>query len=132
MVVAQFEIGALGESCEFCAMDSAEAAVEVAIAAQSRTVPMKSGFRTIYFVLCLVPWIILPHCFGQLKNPLDPFEALFDHLFVGFFLEFLSTLLGIVGVILAIFAPRGLKIGLLISAGIAAIPGLWILSAASN
>ena len=57
-------------------------------------------------------------------------EALFDGrvLCAGLFVESLSTLLVTFGAIATISAPRGTKTGILIAAGVAAIPGLWILT----
>ena len=86
---------------------------------------MKSGFRTIYFVLCFVPWVVLPACFGQHQNLLEDLSARFGRrLFAGLLVECLSTVLPTIGVVAAVAAPRGSKLGLLILAGIAAVPGL--------
>jgi hypothetical protein len=46
--------------------------------------------------------------------------------------EILSPFLAALGVILATSAPRGEKLGLLIAAGVAAFPGLWLLIEGAN
>jgi len=88
---------------------------------------IKSGFSTLYFALCLVPWAILAVCYRLAEYPL---LALLDGraLFGGLLVELLSALLGAVGLVAATLAPRGLRSGILIAAAVAAIPGMWILT----
>jgi len=90
---------------------------------------VKSGLGVIYFILCLVPWIILPGCFGPSEIP---FWAPLGRALAGLLVEYLSALLATLGLIAAAFAPRGSKIGLLIAAAVASIPGFWLLPGIPN
>jgi hypothetical protein len=87
---------------------------------------MKGGFKTIYFVLCLIPWVILPCCFGSSGTPLEALLAI-GRVLVILLVQLLSLLLTALGIFVATLAPRRSKAELLIMAGAVAIPGLWLL-----
>jgi hypothetical protein len=90
---------------------------------------MNSGIRTIYFALCLIPWVLLPFCYGVSENPLETLLGGFGGLlFVGLIVEALSPSLAVLGFFVTVAAPRGSRAGLLLAAVMAGIPGLWILN----
>jgi len=84
-------------------------------------------FRTAAYVLCLVPWIILPSCFGQFGTP-NPLALISDNMMAFVILILFTPIIVVLEIVAAAKSPGNQAIGLWIAAIVALSPLLYVMA----
>ena len=85
-----------------------------------------SDLRTAAYVLCIVPWIIFPSCFGQFGTP-NPYAMINDSMAAFVILVIATPIIVIFDLVVAAKSPAKRRIGPWTAAIAAAIPLLYLI-----